>query len=109
MADVESQPVLKVIARPSVYLLGRQELDEDALADFLTDHDIKRLNRGANRLRITREDAIIDNGSESVAEQWRFATVRDSTADEIASLLAGLLALRGLGFGDIGGLILTEA
>ena len=35
MTDVESQPALQVIAQPSVYLLGRQEVDEDALAEFL--------------------------------------------------------------------------
>ncbi len=51
---------------------------------------------------------VFDNGSETVAEQWRFATVRESTADEIASLLAGLLALRGLGFADIGGSIVSS-
>lgn len=34
-------------------------------------------------------------GTELV-EHWRFATVREATADEIASLLVGLLDLRGL-------------
>ena len=51
---------------------------------------------------------VIDHGSESIAEQWRFATVRESTADEIASLLSGLLALRGLSFADIGGSIVSS-
>jgi len=51
---------------------------------------------------------VVDAGSEAIAEQWRFATVRDSTADEIASLLAGLLALRGLGFADIAGSIVSS-
>src|SRR4029077_13196847 len=42
MTDVESQPALQVIAEPSVYLLGRQEIYEDALADFLSEHDVKQ-------------------------------------------------------------------
>jgi type III pantothenate kinase len=36
-----------------------------------------------------------------LAEHWRFATVRDSTADQLGSALRSLLELRGLGFGDI--------
>jgi type III pantothenate kinase len=39
-------------------------------------------------------------GTELV-EHWRFATVRTSTADEIGAALSNLLALRGLGFGDL--------
>jgi type III pantothenate kinase len=51
---------------------------------------------------------VVDHGSESITHQWRFATVRDSTADEIASLLAGLLALHGLGLADIDGSIVSS-
>ncbi len=51
---------------------------------------------------------VFDHGSDTVAEQWRFATVRESTADELGSLLAGLLALRGLGFPDIDGSIVSS-
>jgi type III pantothenate kinase len=36
-----------------------------------------------------------------LAEHWRFATVRESTADEIGAGLGGLLALRGLSFADL--------
>ena len=36
-----------------------------------------------------------------VSEHWRFATVRESTSDELGSRLANLLELRGLSFGDI--------
>jgi type III pantothenate kinase len=36
-----------------------------------------------------------------LAEHWRFATVRESTRDELGAVLASLLALRGLGFSDI--------
>jgi type III pantothenate kinase len=39
--------------------------------------------------------------SEEVAEHWRFATVRQSTCDELGAALSQLLALRGLGFEDI--------
>ena len=36
-----------------------------------------------------------------LVEHWRFATVRESTADEIGAALRSLLALRGLTFTDI--------
>jgi type III pantothenate kinase len=36
-----------------------------------------------------------------VAEHWRFATVRQSTSDELGAALTNLLALRGFAFGDI--------
>src|SRR3954454_14330012 len=36
-----------------------------------------------------------------LAEHWRFATVRESTADELGAALGGLLRLRGLSFADI--------
>jgi thymidylate synthase (FAD) len=42
MADVETQPELQIIAEPSVFLLGRQELNEEALAEFLADHEVKQ-------------------------------------------------------------------
>ena len=37
-----TQPALQVIAEPSVYLLGRQEVNEDALAEFLREHEVKQ-------------------------------------------------------------------
>ena len=40
-------------------------------------------------------------GETSIAESWRFATVRYSTRDELGAALSNLLALRGLGFTDI--------
>ena len=40
-------------------------------------------------------------GASSVAEHWRFATVRDSTGDELGAALSNLLGLRGLSFGDV--------
>jgi type III pantothenate kinase len=39
--------------------------------------------------------------SEEVAEHWRFATVRQSTSDELGAALSQLLGLRGLRFEDI--------
>jgi type III pantothenate kinase len=36
-----------------------------------------------------------------LAEHWRFATVRESTSDEVGAVLANLLALRGLAFPDL--------
>jgi len=40
------------------------------------------------------------DGSE-LTEHWRFATVRESTADELGIALRNLLALRGLSFADL--------
>ena len=51
---------------------------------------------------------VFDVGSERVAEDWRFATDRESTSDEIAALLSNLLALRGLSFSDLGGSIVSS-
>jgi type III pantothenate kinase len=36
-----------------------------------------------------------------LAEHWRFATLRESTSDEVGAVLSNLLALRGLAFGDL--------
>jgi type III pantothenate kinase len=43
-----------------------------------------------------------------LAEHWRFATVRESTADELGAALSNLLALRGLAFSDIDGSIVSS-
>ncbi len=51
---------------------------------------------------------IFDPGSDVVAEQWRFATVRESTSDELGAALSNLLSLRGLGFADIGHSIVSS-
>ncbi|MGH2889907.1 MAG: type III pantothenate kinase [Solirubrobacteraceae bacterium] len=47
-------------------------------------------------------------GTDQVSEHWRFATVRDSTRDELGAALASLLALRGLGFADIDSSIVSS-
>ena len=45
---------------------------------------------------------------EELAAQWRFATVRESTADELGARLRSLLALRELDFVDIDASILSS-
>ena len=44
---------------------------------------------------------IFDGVGEAVVEHWRFATVRESTRDELGAALSNLLALRGFRFADI--------
>jgi type III pantothenate kinase len=38
---------------------------------------------------------------EELVEHWRFATVRESTADQLGAALRNLMELRGYGFGDL--------
>jgi type III pantothenate kinase len=45
---------------------------------------------------------------EELVHDWRFATVRESTADELGARLRNLLALRDLGFADIDASILSS-
>ncbi len=45
---------------------------------------------------------------EELVEHWRFATVRQSTSDELGAVLRNLLALRALGFEDIDGSIVSS-
>ena len=40
MSSVETEPALQIIREPKVYLVGRQMVDEEALAAFLADHDV---------------------------------------------------------------------
>jgi type III pantothenate kinase len=44
---------------------------------------------------------VIPGDSTTVEQHWRFATVRESTSDELGAVLSNLLALRGLRFDDI--------
>jgi len=46
-------------------------------------------------------------GTELV-EHWRFATVRESTSDELGAALSNLLALHGFGFSDIDASIVSS-
>src|ERR687892_741639 len=43
-----------------------------------------------------------------LVEHWRFATVRDSTADELGAALRSLLELRGVGFEDLEAAIVSS-
>src|SRR3954451_19982199 len=43
-----------------------------------------------------------------LVEHWRFATVPDSTADEIGATMRNLLELRGVGLADIGSSIVSS-
>jgi type III pantothenate kinase len=51
---------------------------------------------------------VFQDGSTEVAEHWRFATVRQSTGDELGAALSQLLALRGLSFTDVAGSIVSS-
>jgi type III pantothenate kinase len=44
---------------------------------------------------------VFRDGEGQIAESWRFATVRESTGDELGAALSNLLALRGLSPGEI--------
>jgi type III pantothenate kinase len=52
---------------------------------------------------------VYPDGADTVSEHWRFATVPESTADELGAALQNLLALRGLGFGDIDSSIVSSS
>src|ERR671922_612790 len=43
-----------------------------------------------------------------LVEHWRFATVRDSTADELGAVLRNLLELRGIGLADLNASIVSS-
>jgi type III pantothenate kinase len=45
---------------------------------------------------------------EELVEHWRVATEAEATADELASRVAGLLALRGIGFDAVAGTIVSS-
>jgi type III pantothenate kinase len=55
----------------------------------------------------THFGVFVDAGEE-LSEHWRFATVRDSTGDELGAALSNLLALRGLSFTDVRGSIVSS-
>jgi type III pantothenate kinase len=45
---------------------------------------------------------------DELVEHWRFATVRDATADELATVMVGLLALRKLTLDDVSGAVVSS-
>jgi type III pantothenate kinase len=50
---------------------------------------------------------VVREGSEQ-AEHWRFATVRQSTSDQLGAALSNLLALRGFTFADLDASIVSS-
>jgi type III pantothenate kinase len=51
---------------------------------------------------------VFPHGSDEISEHWRFATVRESTSDELGAALSNLLALRGLGFEQLSASIVSS-
>jgi type III pantothenate kinase len=51
---------------------------------------------------------VFADGGTRLAEHWRFATVRESTRDELGAALSNLLGLRGLAFKDIDSSIVSS-
>jgi type III pantothenate kinase len=51
---------------------------------------------------------VFAEGADVIAEHWRFATVRESTRDELGAALSNLLALRGLRFSDVENAIISS-
>src|SRR5438309_3556296 len=51
---------------------------------------------------------VFADGRGELAEHWRFATVRESTGDELGAALSNLLALRGFSFEDVQGSIVSS-
>ncbi len=47
-------------------------------------------------------------GRRQAREHWRFATVRDSTADELGAALRNLVELRGVGLADLSASIVSS-
>jgi type III pantothenate kinase len=45
---------------------------------------------------------------DEISEHWRFATVRESTGDELGAALSNLLGLRGLSFADVDSSIVSS-
>ncbi len=51
---------------------------------------------------------VFADGGDRLSEHWRFATVRESTRDELGAALANLLALRGMSFAHIDSSIVSS-
>ncbi|MBV9472435.1 MAG: type III pantothenate kinase [Solirubrobacterales bacterium] len=51
---------------------------------------------------------LFADGQPEIAEHWRFATVRESTSDELGAVLSNLLTLRSFGFGDVDASIVSS-
>jgi thymidylate synthase (FAD) len=42
MSTMETEPTVSVVRDPRVYLVGRQTVDDGAIAEFLADHDVRK-------------------------------------------------------------------
>src|SRR4051794_10226924 len=42
MSTMETDPTLSIVRDPKIYLVGRQSVDDAALAEFLADHDVRK-------------------------------------------------------------------
>ncbi len=51
---------------------------------------------------------VFGDGERELAEHWRFATVRESTRDELGAALSNLLGLRGMTFAEIDSSIVSS-
>ena len=51
---------------------------------------------------------VFPDASPEVSDHWRFATVRQSTGDQLGAALSNLLALRGLSFADVSSSIVSS-
>lgn len=51
---------------------------------------------------------VFPDRQQELAQHWRFATVRESTRDELGAALANLLGLRGMAFGELTGSIVSS-
>ncbi len=51
---------------------------------------------------------VYRDDQDEIAQHWRFATVRESTGDELAAALSSLLGLRGLSFKDVDSSIVSS-
>ena len=51
---------------------------------------------------------VFRKGETALVEHWRFATVRESTRDELGAAVSNLLVLRGMGFADVGASIVSS-
>lgn len=51
---------------------------------------------------------VFRQDQDEIAEHWRFATVRESTGDELAAALSSLLELRGLSFKDVDSSVISS-
>src|SRR3984957_14731755 len=51
---------------------------------------------------------VLGPDATTISEHWRFATVRESTGDELGAALANLLSLRGMSFSDVDASIVSS-